>query len=118
MSAETDMRALLVAHAPLTALVAGRVALNAVPENSAHPLVVFTTAQVPDLALDNTVLGTLVTHSVQCWGITSAAAQAVADAVRGALAANANYVVLGEASAFDEELGLDAVQLTVERWIT
>jgi hypothetical protein len=118
MSAETEMRVLLVAHAPLTALVADRVALNAVPQDSAHPLVVFTTTQVPDLALDNTVLGIAVSHSVQCWGGTSAAAQAVADAVRGALAANADYVVLAEASAFDEELGLDAVQLTVERWIT
>lgn len=117
MSAETDFRALLAGHVGLTALVSTRVAMDAVPEGSDAPLVVFTSSHAPELGLDNTVHGDQITFSVQCWGVTSASAHAVATQVRAAIATDADYVVLSEAGAFDPELNLHAVELSVETWI-
>ena len=118
MSAETDYRALLAAHSGLAALVGTRIAANGVPQDAPYPLVVFTSAHTPDLALDNTLLADQVIFATQCWADTAAGAAAVAAQLRAALAGNPNYIVVAEESGFDEELNLDAVVLTVERWIT
>jgi hypothetical protein len=117
MSADTEFRALLAGHAALTALVSTRIAANAVPQDSAFPLVVFVSQHDSDYGLDNTLHGTSVTHSVQCYATTAAGAEAVADAVAGAVATDADYLVTARSGGYDEELALDAVNLTVQRWI-
>lgn len=119
MSIESDFRALLVGHAPLAALVGSRVALNAVPDESATPLVVFAATHNRELGLDNTLLSDQASIEVQCWAETATQADAVADAVISAIAtapAAAGAVCLARSTTFDPELGLDAAVLTVEWW--
>lgn len=117
MSAEAHYRALLAAHAPLTAIVGTSIALNSIPEGALPPLVVFVTTQLPTVGLDGTLLDTQINHATQCWGTNSLQALAIAQAVRGALAADLDYTVLTQDSVFDEERGLDGIELTVERWV-
>ena len=119
MSIETEFRALLAGYAPLTALVATRIAQDAVPEGAAAPLVVFAGSHQRTLGLDNTLLADQCTLIVQCWGNTGAQAAQVADAVIAAVAtatASAGAVVVDRATTFDPELGLDGQLLTVEWW--
>ena len=119
MSIETDFRALLAAHAPLTALVGTRIALNAAPEGQEPPLVVFGCRHDRTLGLDGTLLADQCALDVQCWADSAVAADAVADAVVAAVA-NANpdagACVITRASTHDPELGLDGVVMTVEWW--
>lgn len=119
MSVETDFRALLAARTQLTALVSTRIALNAVPEGSAVPLVVFAVTHDRLLDLNNALLADRCSISVQCWADTAVAADAVADevitAVAGAPTARGACVV-DRAGTFDAELGLDGTLLTVEWW--
>ena len=116
MSLETDFRAALVAHAPLLALVAAAsIAQNAVGQSAELPMVAFTVTHSLDIGLDNTVLAHGADFSVQCWGNTSAEADAVADAVAAAVQAS-GQVVTDRTSGFDPELGLDATMLTVSWW--
>lgn len=120
MSAETDFRALLAAHAALTTLVVGRIAQDAVPEGALFPLVVFSCTHDP---LQN-ILGEQVadrcTFTVQSWSDkTAAAAAAVADAVAGAVAtapAARSAAVISRSSVSDAELGQYGVESIVEWW--
>ena len=118
MSVESDFRALLAAHAPLTALVGTRIALNAVPEQSALPLVVYAVSHSRTLGLDNSLLADQCAIAVQCWADTATAADAVADAVVAAIATAAagQAAVLARSTTFDPEMGLDGTELTVEWW--
>ena len=116
MSIETDFRALLAAHAPLTALVGTRIALNATPEASALPLVVFAAAHDRQMNVDGTLAYDACTLAVQCWADEPSAADAVADAVIAAVATAAaarGAVVTERATTFDPELGTDGATLTV-----
>lgn len=115
MSAETTYHAALLSHAPLTALVGSRVAMHAVPAGLALPYIVFTSRHDPQYTLDNTLACDIVTFDVQCWADTALEAQDVADACKAATTA-AGALVVVTAGAFDAEVGLDAVQLTVE-WL-
>ena len=118
MSIESDVRALLAAHAPLTALVSTRIALNAVPDGAGMPCVVFSVAHQPVRSTD-ALLDDRASISLQCWAETAAGAEAVSDAVIAAFntapATNA-VVVLDYATGYDAELGLDSVSMTVEWW--
>jgi uncharacterized MnhB-related membrane protein len=119
MSVETDLHALLAGHAPLAALVAGRVAQNAVPAGGVYPLVVYTAAHAPDIALNGALLGDEVTLQIQCWADDPAEADQVADAVITALAgapAAALVTVTARTTMFDPDLELDCTQLAVEWW--
>ena len=119
MSIETDFRTALLAHAPLTALIGDRVSQDAAPDGSLYPLVVFAVRRDTVNALDGTPLIDQASISVQCWGETGASAEAVADAVRGALADQVlphGALQLDRATATDTELDLDAVILTVQWW--
>ena len=119
MSIESDFRATLAAHAPLTALVGSRIALNAVADGAGTPLVVFTATHNRTLGLDNSLLADQCSLAVQCWADTAAAADAVADAVIAAVAAApaaSGAVVVDRASTFDPDIGLDGTELTVEWW--
>jgi hypothetical protein len=119
VSAETDLRALLVSHAAVTALVGVNVAHNAIRAQTAPPYVVFTCAHAPLLSIGGAVLADPCVFSVQCWGKTAASAEAVADAVQDALLtapAERGVAITSRASGFDEELGFDATILSVEWW--
>ncbi len=122
MSAETDFRAALAAHGALTALVGTRIAQNVVPDGSALPFVTFSSRHDPEVSMDSTTAADRITFETQCWAKTSASADAVADAVAAAIVAHDNAtasitaVVIQRESAYDGELGLDAVVLTVEWW--
>lgn len=116
MSAEADFRAVLVAYAPLTALVpAASISQNAAEQGVDLPYIAFTSAHAPSYGLANNLLADEVTFSVQCWGATSAQADAVADEVQAALLA-AGTVCTARATALDPNLGLDATVLTVQWW--
>lgn len=119
MSVETDFRALLAGHAGTAALVGTRIALNAVPEGSAYPLVVFAAAHDRTLALNNALMFDQCQITVECWAATAAGADALADQVVAAVAtapAAAGAVVLSRSSTHDPELGLDGTVLGVEWW--
>lgn len=119
MSAEADFRAILAAHAGLTALVGTRIAQNAVPADPAFPLVVFTARHNRELGLDNSLLADDVTFDVQCWATRALDARAVADQLIAACATAPPArccVVVDDSSAFDPDLQLDGVALTVE-WL-
>lgn len=119
MTVETDFRALLGAHAPLTTLVAQRIAQNAVPEKSPTPVVVFSVQHNPLYAIDGTVVADPSSIAVECWADTGVQAGAVADAVAAALAtapAARAARVLDRSTTFDPDLGLDGVAMTVEWW--
>jgi hypothetical protein len=121
MSAETDFRALLAGHAGTAALVSTRIAQSAVTQDSVVPLIVFTTSHEREFGLDGTLLSQPVSISVQCWGETPAQAESVATQVKAACATAPiarGCTVTSEASGFDPELALDAVELTVEWWAT
>lgn len=118
MSVESDLQTLLAGHAPLAALVGTRIAQNATPRGD-YPLVVYTTQHAPEHGLDGTKLADQVSVQIQCWAATAEQADLVADAVQGALAlapARAGVTVTGRAGVFDEDIGLDGTQLTVEWW--
>ncbi len=119
MSAETQFRAVLAAHAPLVAVVEDRIALNAIPEGGGYPCVVFAVRTDPVQTLLGTDDDLQAAISVQCWAGDPAAARALADLVRAAIAtapADRGAYVTADAGVFDEDLGLDGVQLEVDWW--
>ncbi len=121
MSAETDLRAALVAHAALTALVGQRIAQNSVPEGATLPFVVFSAQHSPVEVLWGPAPADDVSFTLECWAKTALMADAVADAAVAALAASATAqgaaaTMLSRASGYDAELGLDATVLTVSWW--
>lgn len=120
MSAETDFRALLAAHAPLVALADARIAQDAVPEGASYPLVVFSCTHEPLLNLLGQQLADRCTFVVQSWSQTGAAqASALADAVAGAVATAPtarSAAVTSRAGVTDPELGDYGVETIVDWW--
>ncbi len=119
MSAETDFRALLVAHPGLAALVGTRVAENAVPQGAALPYVAFTARHELTHNLLGEVMADQVAFTVQCWGANASEAAAVAAQV--ALAVQAaeparGAVVISTDGAYDPQTGADASILSIEWW--
>lgn len=119
MSIETDVRAALLAHAPLAALVVDRVSQDAAPDGTTYPLVLFSVRRDSVNALDGGLLIDQATVALQCWAETGASAEAVADAARDAMALQLlshGVVLLDRSTATDAELELDAVYLTFQWW--
>jgi hypothetical protein len=114
MSVETDFRTTLLARPQLTALVAQRVAQNAI-DPGPLPIVAFTSAHEREFALDNSLIADKVTIDAQCWAASSVEADAVADEVEAAIDA-AGHLVLNRSSAHDPELDLHATVMTIEWW--
>lgn len=115
MSAETSLRALLAASPTLTALVGTRIAQTVVPQGESLPLIVFSATHDPTYGIDNTLLADDVSFSVQCWSDDGVVADQVADEVVAAV--NGWADLLGRATAYNEELGLDCTQLTLQRFV-
>jgi Protein of unknown function (DUF3168) len=117
MSAETALRALLVADAPTAALVSTRVTADRIEQGAARPFVVFTrTASEPIQLLDGTVLKTRASLEVQCWADTRVSAEAVADAVTTAVRGVTSQAVSNRSGAYDADLDLECSILNVEWW--
>jgi hypothetical protein len=118
MSVEQDFRALLAAHAPLTALVGQRIAQNAIaPSVGTYPLVVYIVSHGYEHALDGTVLDHTCTIQAQAWANDPAEADAVADAIAAALAAApqaAGATIISREGVFDEDAGLDGTTLSID----
>jgi len=114
MSIETDFRAALVAHAPLTALVDDGIAQEAAPSVETVPVVVYSMLVDRTLGLDGTLHGRRAGIDVQCWAETAAGARAVADALIDAVATVPDKaVVTSDRGTYDPELKLYGQILTV-----
>ena len=116
MSAESDLRALLVADSPLVALVGTRVAADRIEQSSARPFIVFSRVGSEHMqGLNNSLHATKAIFEVQCWADTRVSAEAVADAVERILVAGFRAIT-GRASGYDAELDLEATTFSVEWW--
>lgn len=88
MSAESDVYAALANDAGLSALVAGRIFPDAIPEESPLPAIAFVRAGGEKFyGLDNSLHAERVRMRVVCWAETRTAANAIGDAVTAALLA-------------------------------
>jgi hypothetical protein len=119
VSVEADFRARALAHAPLVALVAQRVALNALPQDSPLPGVVYAVRHDEERTLDGTLVADDATIEAQCWAKTGAEALAVAAALATAVhhaEASSACTLISSATAYDTETDLHAVQATYQ-WL-
>lgn len=117
MSIEADFRARAVAHAPLVAMVAQRVALNAAPQEAGYPLIAYEVRHAYEYNLDGTVAADIASIEAACWDESSLSAEAVADALVAAvrhLEAVSSCVVVGRETAYDTENDLHASVVTFE----
>lgn len=125
MSAESELRAVLLADAALmTALgtVAGvtapqRVSIDAVTTGYPRPYVVFSKqASADELGSDNTLLAEQATIDIQCVGSSRSNAIVIRDAVRSALRTAGVPSDRGSAG-YDAENDLEVEVVTVEWFI-
>ena len=117
MSAETALRATLVAHTATAALVGQRVRAERAEQDDVRPFVIFTrTASEPYNTVDGAVLATLVSLDVQCWADTRTGADALADAVSAAIRAVPTQSVAGRSSGYDADLDLEVTNLNILWW--
>ncbi len=119
MSVAADFRALMLAWPEVVALVDTRVALNASPQGLPLPVVVFTVSGTPEYTLSGQLISYAPTIEAQCWAETGASAQAVADKLDAALAADnpRRGWVIGRASGYDSDTDLHAEILNIEWWV-
>lgn len=117
MSAETELRALLVADSAVAALVATRVSADRAEQGAAMPFVVFARAATqPVQYLDGSVPISQVNLDVQCWAKTRAGADALADAVTSAIRGVPPQSVPGRAGVYDSDLDAHGTLLNVNWW--
>lgn len=117
MSAESNLYAVLSGHGPLTALVAGRIYPDAMPEDTAYPVVVYSRQGTePVVAISGDKHGEFVAMRLESWAKTRTAADAVGDAVEAALL-TAREVPAGRQGGFDAETGLFATLIDVTLFI-
>lgn len=118
MSAESELRDVLVAHAPLAAAVpAQRISIDTVGAETPRPFIVLSKeSETPDWGLDNTLLDTVTTLSVQVIGTSRQNAIAVRELVQAALLVE-GVPWTGVAGGYDPEADLEAEVITLD-WIT
>ena len=118
MSVESEIRAALVAYAPLLAVVpAARISVDALPESTPMPYIAFSKqGEQRELGLGGAVLGIQTTMDLQCVADTRSQAIAVADLVRAALAAVGQPSASGS-GAYDPELQVE-VEVVSTTWLT
>jgi hypothetical protein len=117
MSAESDLRGVLIGFGSLTSLVpASSIGLDAALQDTPRPYIVIgKQSNLDDLGLDNTVLAQTDTFDIQCVGTDRANAIAVKDQVKAALRASGIPSDRGTAG-YDPELGAEVEVVTVD-WI-
>ena len=118
MTAEEKLYAALSGLAGLTALVGLRIYPDALPENTPLPAVVFVRAGTNPIY---TIGGQLVAEDVRLaitgWAKTRTEVEPVGDQIRLALEA-AGYPIDDRSSGFDNEVGLFAVTIEFEMFIS
>lgn len=116
MSAETQLRALLIADPAVAALVGDRVSADRIEQGASRPFVVFVrTATDRVRGLDGTLHGVKATFDVQVWADTRQAATDVSDAVQDALETDYHYVITRDSGA-DADLDIEMSSLVVDFW--
>jgi hypothetical protein len=115
VSAESEVRDALVAHAPLIAVVpAASISVDGADQGIDRPYIAFASqGYSADLGLDNTLLGTATTLDILCVGETRADSIVIRDLVRDALLAAGLPSDRGNAG-FDPELQLEVEVVTVD----
>lgn len=117
MSAETELRALLLAAPAVAALVGTRISADRIEQGAARPFVMFSrAATTPFATIDGALLVSQVQLEVQCWADTRAGADAVALAVAAAVRGTGLHAVTAQSAAYDPELDLEAATLSVDWW--
>lgn len=117
MSAEIQLRALLVASAPVTALVGTRVSADRAEQGAIMPFVVFArTSTQPVQFLDGSVPLSQASIDVQCWAKTRAGADALADVVTTAIRGVIRQTVPGRSAVYDSDLDVHGTILNVNWW--
>lgn len=116
MSAESMLYSILSSAPSVASLVgsgaSARIYPDAMPEGIAYPVVVFSrTGTQPITTIDGVKHGEFATLSLQCWALTRAAADALADAVEAELL-SAGELPDAREGAFDPEAGLFATTMT------
>lgn len=119
MSAESELRALLVASAPLTALVPGsRIAIDAVPQKAAKPFIAFAKQRTtPHHGLDGSLHARQVTIDLQVVGSSRANAIAVREQLEQTLA-SAGVPFEDNTAGYDGDNDLEVEVLTIDWWLT
>lgn len=114
MSVEAELRAVLVAHAPLLAVVpAARIAIDAVPQDQARPYIAFSTqTSEPTFGLSNALLGNITSIDIQIVGTTRAQAIAARELVQDALLA-AGWPWVRTTAGYDAENDIEAEVVSV-----
>lgn len=117
MSVETELRALLLANAPLLAIIpANRISVDTAAVEQPRPYIVFAVQSgEPVFGLDNSFLGETVTIDLQIVGSTRNNAVVIREAVKAALLAG-GVPWSGTSSAFDPENGLEAEIINLQ-WL-
>lgn len=121
MSAESTLYGILSGSAGITALVgagnAARIYPDAMPEDGAYPVIVFSrTGTEPVVSIDGVMHMSFVTLQAQCWAKTRASSDALADAIESALA-DAGETPQERAGAYDPETGLFVSSLSVTLFV-
>lgn len=106
MIMHADVRAALLAHPPLVALIGQRAAAHVATEGWPFPYVIWRITEQPDLGLSGERLGAVATVEAQCWATNALAASAVADAVEAALA-GMPAAITSRATGSDEDGNYD-----------
>lgn len=117
MSAESDLRAALLASSAVTTLVGQRVAIDRMEEGAPFPFIVFArSASEIVYAIDGALMGTQASLEIQCWADSHLDAAAVADAVTTVLLATPPHQLAGRAGGYDPDTGRSLVSLAVTWW--
>jgi hypothetical protein len=114
MSAETALKSTLDGAVSVTALVSTRIYPDARPQDDVLPAIVYTrdtTEYVP--TIHGTIALTRAQLSVLSFGVTRAAAEAVADAAQTAVMA-AGFLMVNRAGDFDVDTRTYVVTLAIE----
>jgi hypothetical protein len=114
MSAETALRAALLAAPSVTAMVGQRVVADRAEQGAPLPFAVFTrTATDPYTTIDGALLGARTGIELQCWAESRAGAEALADACQSVIR-SAGQLVVNRSASTDPNLDLQAAVLAVE----
>ena len=117
MSAADDLRAALLAHAPLTALVGERVRQDVADESDTYPLVVFKQSGKQSIRrLDGPLHARTDDFQVESWGETRAESAQIHDLVEEALLEADIECDPADPEALDPEIGARACVWNVRIW--
>lgn len=117
MPAAEDLRAALLAYAPLTALVGARVRFDMGAEADAYPfLVLRQVGNSPQRGIDGSLHARRETFQIESWGETRSNSASVHVLVEAALGVAELWPDEADPDAIDPEIGARACVWTVDVW--